>query len=75
MFMADQLVAAPPDTGAVKKTYPNFHKDGANCLYLDGHAKFVREEAVTKFSLENTPTPPFVWTYATALIAAANANY
>jgi prepilin-type N-terminal cleavage/methylation domain-containing protein/prepilin-type processing-associated H-X9-DG protein len=70
MFMADQLAAMPPDTGAVKKIYPNFHKDGANCLYLDGHATFVREEAVSKFALENG-----IASYATALIAAADANY
>jgi prepilin-type processing-associated H-X9-DG protein/prepilin-type N-terminal cleavage/methylation domain-containing protein len=76
MYMADQLAAMPPDTGAVKKIYPNFHKEGANCLYLDGHVQFVREAAVSKFALENSTTPPVAaWNYATALIAAANANY
>jgi prepilin-type N-terminal cleavage/methylation domain-containing protein/prepilin-type processing-associated H-X9-DG protein len=70
MFMADQLAAIPPDTGAVKKIYPNFHKDGANCLYLDGHAKFLREEAVSKFALNNSIT-----SYSLALIGAANENY
>jgi prepilin-type processing-associated H-X9-DG protein/prepilin-type N-terminal cleavage/methylation domain-containing protein len=76
MWMADQLVAIPPDTGAVKKIYPNFHKDGANCLYLDGHVNYVLEAAVSKFSLENQPMLPITtWTYASALIATANANY
>ena len=75
MWMADQLVAMPPDLGVRKREFPNFHKEGANCLYLDAHVSFVREEAVTKFALDNSPAPSAAWTYTLALIAAANANY
>jgi prepilin-type processing-associated H-X9-DG protein/prepilin-type N-terminal cleavage/methylation domain-containing protein len=70
MLMGDQLVPVPPDTGAVKKTYPNFHKDGANYLYLDGHANWVREASLSQFSQQAGITVYFV-----AVLAGADANY
>jgi prepilin-type N-terminal cleavage/methylation domain-containing protein len=43
MFWADQgyIEIAPTDAALAKNTYPLFHKDGWNVLYLDGHVNFV----------------------------------
>jgi prepilin-type N-terminal cleavage/methylation domain-containing protein/prepilin-type processing-associated H-X9-DG protein len=70
MIMCDQIAPMPPDNGAVKQIYPNFHKEGANVLYLDGHARFVRESAFSKFAAGANIT-----SYWVALLAGANANY
>jgi prepilin-type processing-associated H-X9-DG protein len=70
MIWADQLVPMPPDTGAVKKIHPNFHKEGANMLYLDGHVTFVRESALSKYAMEQGIT-----SYGIAMLAGATVNY
>jgi prepilin-type N-terminal cleavage/methylation domain-containing protein/prepilin-type processing-associated H-X9-DG protein len=52
--------------------YPPFHRDGANVLYLDGHAKFVRENAMNKWAIDNgQPTAA----YTTRLIRGTKYDY
>jgi prepilin-type processing-associated H-X9-DG protein len=72
MYWIDQVVPNPPDNGTVRKTYPNFHKDGANVLYLDGHAKFVTESSMSKYGLEYSLPPG---SYSIAIIRGSNRDY
>jgi prepilin-type N-terminal cleavage/methylation domain-containing protein/prepilin-type processing-associated H-X9-DG protein len=53
MYMADQYVPVPPGAPSVTDIYKNFHKDGLNVLYMDGHAKFVHSSALIKYGIEN----------------------
>lgn len=73
MFWSDQYVTIPPGDPAVAKIYPNFHKDGANILYLDGHAKFVHATVFVKYG----QTHGYITSnhYTTVFVKGANANY
>jgi prepilin-type N-terminal cleavage/methylation domain-containing protein/prepilin-type processing-associated H-X9-DG protein len=73
MWMTDQYIPVPPALPAVSDIYKSFHKDGLNCLYMDGHAKFVHGSAVYKWALENNLLLPNF--YAEIIIKASNANY
>jgi prepilin-type processing-associated H-X9-DG protein/prepilin-type N-terminal cleavage/methylation domain-containing protein len=70
MFWSDQIVPRPPDNGTVYQIYPTFHKGGGNFLYLDGHARWVPEAALSKWALANGETA-----YSLAIIRGANYNY
>jgi prepilin-type N-terminal cleavage/methylation domain-containing protein/prepilin-type processing-associated H-X9-DG protein len=42
MLWTDQYIPTPPAGNTITDLFKNFHKDGMNVLYLDGHAKFLR---------------------------------
>ena len=72
MFWTDQYVTVPPGDPNLLKTYPNFHKDGANVLYLDGHAKFQHGSIFVKYG----QTHGYVTSnhYTTVMIRGSNSN-
>ena len=72
MYWTDQYVTVPPGDPVLLKTYPNFHKDGANVLYLDGHAKFQHGSVFVKYGLENNYLTSNH--YTTVMIKGSNAN-
>jgi prepilin-type N-terminal cleavage/methylation domain-containing protein/prepilin-type processing-associated H-X9-DG protein len=57
---------------AARAQYPSFHKDGANILYLDCHARFVRESSMNKWA-NNTNQSTVA--YTTRLIRGCKADY
>jgi prepilin-type processing-associated H-X9-DG protein/prepilin-type N-terminal cleavage/methylation domain-containing protein len=73
MFWTDQYITVPPGDATITTPYPNFHKDGANVLYLDGHARFVYGSTFVKYGRDNNLTT--VNHYTTVFIKGANANY
>ena len=75
MWLSDQQMTMPPADQTLWNMYPSFHRRGANILYLDGHARFVRTEAFVNYG--KTQNPPLTTTnhYTTVLIKGANANY
>jgi prepilin-type processing-associated H-X9-DG protein len=70
MYISDQFIPVPPGTTAVTDIYKNFHKDGANVGYLDGHVTWVQWTAFDMYSRTN-PTA----IYSTVLINASNQNF
>jgi prepilin-type N-terminal cleavage/methylation domain-containing protein/prepilin-type processing-associated H-X9-DG protein len=73
MIWTDQFI---PDTAAATVTdiYKNFHKDGMNVLYLDGHAHLIKGDAFMTQALLN-PTNATAARYAELIIETANKNY
>ena len=65
MYMIDQYI---PSYGTgqsdptIKERFKNFHKDGLNALYLDGHVKFVRGDSLVDSAKRrgfNASTKPY----------------
>lgn len=80
MQYTDQYIPVPPADnppnvpGVLTTTYPNFHKDGLNVLYLDGHVKWVHANALQAYAREaNIPTAGNY--YSWYIIKGSNANY
>jgi prepilin-type N-terminal cleavage/methylation domain-containing protein/prepilin-type processing-associated H-X9-DG protein len=80
MQYTDQFIPVPPGEsppitpGLLTKQFPNFHKDGLNTLYLDGHVKWVRADALTGHArAANLPTAGNFYTHW--IIKGVNANY
>ena len=79
IIWGDQVIPVPPASAvAAKRVYPNFHKEGGNFLFLDGHATWVPESQLTKW-YENAPKPdPSIlpqladWSYPWAILGGAN---
>ena len=52
--------------------YQTFHKQGLNCLYIDGHAKWVKAGQVDDYLTRNMyETNPYYYWFP---VAVANAN-
>ncbi|MGB7158267.1 MAG: prepilin-type N-terminal cleavage/methylation domain-containing protein [Tepidisphaeraceae bacterium] len=81
MFMADQYIPVPPATSAVTDVFKNFHKQGMNVLYLDGHVRMVPGSALEKWAEANPQDHRqgghggVGGGYAFAIMRGANANY
>jgi prepilin-type N-terminal cleavage/methylation domain-containing protein/prepilin-type processing-associated H-X9-DG protein len=73
MLWTDQYIPTPPADNTITDLFKNFHKDGMNVLYLDGHAKFLRGSQIVEYAKRNNLTA--VSNYSTATIRAANENY
>jgi prepilin-type processing-associated H-X9-DG protein/prepilin-type N-terminal cleavage/methylation domain-containing protein len=71
MYWADQYIPDPPAAATVVRDFKNFHKNGMNVLYLDGHAKFLHASQIAGYVQRN----PTVTAYSTVLIRAANEAY
>jgi prepilin-type N-terminal cleavage/methylation domain-containing protein/prepilin-type processing-associated H-X9-DG protein len=74
MYFADQWIPAPPGNAALVRQFPPFHKEGFNAVYLDGHAKFVHGNSITKYGLETKMTNANQYYYYW-LVRGANVNY
>jgi prepilin-type processing-associated H-X9-DG protein len=74
MFWTDQYIPVPPADNTITDLFKNFHKDGMNVLYLDGHAKFLRGKDIEQYAVRNNLTTP-VSNYSTVTIRAANESY
>ena len=72
MYWTDQWITQPPGDVATSKQYPNFHKDGSNVLYVDGHARFHYGSTFVKFGQANG----YVTSnhYTTVFIKGSNQN-
>jgi prepilin-type processing-associated H-X9-DG protein len=70
MYITDQYIPDPPAGTAVTDIYKNFHKDGMNVGYLDGHVKWVQASAFDMYYRSN-PTAA----YSTIIINASNKEY
>jgi prepilin-type N-terminal cleavage/methylation domain-containing protein/prepilin-type processing-associated H-X9-DG protein len=76
----DQFIPFPPGNnppfapGQLAGLYPNFHKDGLNTLYLDGHVKWNQASALTANG-RDTGLPTGGNYYTHWLIKGVNANY
>jgi prepilin-type processing-associated H-X9-DG protein len=58
MFWSDQYIPVPPANATITNDFKNFHKDGMNVLYLDGHAKFVRGSQLADYARRKPYTNP-----------------
>jgi prepilin-type N-terminal cleavage/methylation domain-containing protein/prepilin-type processing-associated H-X9-DG protein len=74
MYWTDQYIPAPPANASITDIYKNFHKDGMNCLYLDGHVKFVAGSALNGYGIRNNLMGS-VNQYTTVIIRGSNENY
>jgi prepilin-type N-terminal cleavage/methylation domain-containing protein/prepilin-type processing-associated H-X9-DG protein len=72
MYMADQYIPSPPADSSITTLYKNFHKDGMNALYADGHATFVRGADMLDYARANNLTAS--GTYSTCIVETANRN-
>jgi prepilin-type processing-associated H-X9-DG protein len=70
MYLTDQFIPVPPAAVAVTDIYKNFHKDGMNCGYLDGHVTWVKAGAFDTYARLN-PTAA----YSTVIINTSNKEY
>jgi prepilin-type processing-associated H-X9-DG protein len=71
-IMADQgyipnSISSTPDDPTLATTYPFFHKDGYNVLYIDGHARWVGTEGIVRYE-----KAPFKQNYQAAALSAFN---
>ena len=80
MIYTDQYIPVPPadnppnTPGLLTKMFPNFHKDGLNVLYLDGHVKWVHAGALQAQAREaNISTAGNYYTWY--IVKGVNANY
>jgi prepilin-type N-terminal cleavage/methylation domain-containing protein/prepilin-type processing-associated H-X9-DG protein len=74
MYITDQYVPVPPATSAVTDIYKNFHKEGMNVGYLDGHVNFVRgADMVDHGRANNLLGNPN--NYSVCIIETANKNF
>ena len=62
------------NTASPGDIYKNFHKDGMNVLYLDGHAHLIKREAFNTEAMLYPINAPAA-RYAELIIATANRNY
>jgi prepilin-type N-terminal cleavage/methylation domain-containing protein/prepilin-type processing-associated H-X9-DG protein len=75
MYWTDQFIPdSALDTASPGDIYKNFHKDGMNVLYLDGHAHLIKREAFNTEALLFPINAPAA-RYAELIIATANRNY
>jgi prepilin-type N-terminal cleavage/methylation domain-containing protein/prepilin-type processing-associated H-X9-DG protein len=74
MYWSDQYIPVPPADSTITNIYKNFHKDGLNVLYLDGHVKFVFGSALVKYSDANGYSA-VVGNYATVIVRGSNQEY
>lgn len=70
MYITDQYIPAPPADASVTDVYKNFHKDGMNVGYLDGHVSWVKKGAFDTYSMLN-PTAA----YSTVIIKTSNKEH
>jgi prepilin-type processing-associated H-X9-DG protein len=74
MFWADQYIPSPPADASITDVFKNFHKDGMNVLFLDGHANFVRGADMVDYgTANNLLTVP--GNYSTCIVKTANNNF
>jgi prepilin-type N-terminal cleavage/methylation domain-containing protein/prepilin-type processing-associated H-X9-DG protein len=74
MYLADQYIPVPPATTAITDIYKNFHKDGLNVLYLDGHVKWVVGSALVKYAYDHGLAGN-VNNYSICIIRGSNQEY
>jgi prepilin-type processing-associated H-X9-DG protein len=74
MYITDQYAPVPPATQAVTDIYKNFHKEGMNVGYLDGHVTFVRGADMSEYGRANNllSNPN---NYSVCIIETANRNF
>jgi prepilin-type processing-associated H-X9-DG protein/prepilin-type N-terminal cleavage/methylation domain-containing protein len=70
MLWTDQFIPVPPAATSVTDLYKNFHKNGMNVLYLDGHAKFLHKSNLDGYA-KRFPA----LAYQTVIIRASNESY
>jgi prepilin-type N-terminal cleavage/methylation domain-containing protein/prepilin-type processing-associated H-X9-DG protein len=73
MILADQYIPvkwAASNSASIRRQYQTYHKEGANILYIDGHAKFLRGGQVEDYIVrKNYQTNQFYYYF---VVAAAN---
>jgi prepilin-type processing-associated H-X9-DG protein len=77
MYITDQYIPAPPAAASVTDVYKNFHPDGMNVGYLDGHVNWVKKGSFDTYFLLN-PTDPsngLPMAYSTVIIKTSNKEY
>jgi prepilin-type processing-associated H-X9-DG protein len=73
MVLADQYIPVKwnaSNSASIRKQYQTYHKEGANILYVDGHAKFLRGGQVEDYIERNNYQNNQFYYYF--LVAAAN---
>lgn len=73
MFWSDQYISTTyfgSNAASIRKSYKNFHKDGANVLYVDGHVSWISGSAVEKWAARNNQLNSAFYYYM--LVAIAN---
>lgn len=76
MFWSDQYISTTytgNNSVAIRKAFQNFHKDGANVLYVDGHAKWLKGSQIEEWAERNNLNASAFYYYM--LVAAANEDY
>jgi prepilin-type processing-associated H-X9-DG protein/prepilin-type N-terminal cleavage/methylation domain-containing protein len=74
IYWTDQYVPVPPANNTITDIYKNFHKDGMNALYLDGHVRFVAGSALNGYGIRNNLMAS-VNQYTTVIVRGCNENY
>lgn len=73
MVLADQYIPVKwtaSNSASIRKQYQTYHKEGANILYIDGHAKFLRGHQVEDYIVRNNYQNNQFYYYF--VVAAAN---
>jgi prepilin-type N-terminal cleavage/methylation domain-containing protein/prepilin-type processing-associated H-X9-DG protein len=76
MYYADQYIAvkwSASNEASIRKQYQTYHKEGANALYVDGHAKFIPAAMIEGYIERNNYQNNIYYYYF--VIAAANENF
>ena len=76
MMYADQYIPVnwtATNAASIRFQYQNYHKEGANILYADGHAKWLQASAVEEYIRRNNYQNNQFYYYF--LVAAANNEY
>jgi prepilin-type processing-associated H-X9-DG protein len=74
MYVSCQYIPVPPADNTITDIYKNFHKDGLNVLYLDGHVKFDAGSALSGYAFRNN-LQNIVGQYANVIVRGSNENY
>jgi prepilin-type processing-associated H-X9-DG protein/prepilin-type N-terminal cleavage/methylation domain-containing protein len=74
MYWSDQFIPVPPADSSITNIYKNFHKNGMNALYLDGHVKFVPDSALVGYAVRNG-LQNTVAQYANVIVRGSNESY
>ncbi len=73
MFWSDQYISttwAGSTAANIRRQFKNFHKEGANVLYVDGHVKWIPGSSVEKWAARNNLVNNVFYYYF--LVAVAN---
>ncbi len=73
MFWSDQYISTTylgSNATSIRRIYKNFHKDGANVLFVDGHVNWIPGSAVEKWAARNNQLNSAFYYYM--LVAVAN---